>query len=179
VVHKPLSNSQAKVGRDTLSRLLYSKLFFMVVDCVNSALAPPSSQQKGWEANCLFVGLLDLFGFENFESGNHFEQLMVNYANEKMQHVFLSQVLQQELNEYSAEKISFHLSVPDNSGVVEMFEHRSRGIISILDDECKIEDATAHSFIGKLAKEWGNTNHLSVPKMQGITSLNLVGGVKE
>lgn len=166
VVHKPLSQSQAKVGRDTLCRLLYSKLFFMVVDCINTALAPAASK-SGWESSCLFVGLLDLFGFENFETGNHFEQLMVNYANEKMQNVFLAQVLQQELKEYAAENISFPLSVPDNSVVVEMFEHRTRGIISILDDECKIEDATAQSFIGKLQKEWGSSSCLVVPKMQG------------
>ncbi len=168
VVHKPLSQSQAKVGRDTLSRLLYSKLFFMVVDCINAALAP-SQQKDVKEGNegCLFVGLLDLFGFENFDTGNHFEQLMVNYANEKMQHVFLTQVLQQELKEYASENIAFQLQVPDNSMVVEMFEHRARGIISILDDECKIEDATAQSFIGKLQKEWGSSSCLEVPKMQG------------
>ena len=167
MVHKPLSMSQAKEGRDTLCRVLYNKLFFMVVDSINVALAPSGAAgQKGWDSHCLFVGLLDLFGFENFETGNHFEQMMVNYANEKMQLEFLQQVLQQELREYAQERVDFQIKVPDNSACVELFEHRTRGIIAILDDECRMEDATAQSFVGKLAKEWAANPNLSVPKLQ-------------
>lgn len=165
IVHKSLSLSQAKEGRDTLCRVLYSKIFQLVLDRINAELAPAGAQKKDWDSAHKFIGLLDLFGFENFDSGNHFEQMMVNYANERMQQEFLRQVLRQDMDDYAKEGIPFPAAIPDNSACIELFEHRTRGIIAILDDECKVEDASAQSFVAKLSKEWNHSPHLSVPKL--------------
>jgi myosin-5 len=95
----PLSPAQAVNTRDALAKALYSRLFDWLVAAINVAI-DKSKSTKG------FIGVLDIFGFENFKV-NSFEQLCINYANEKLQQHFNQTIFKIEQEEYEREKINW------------------------------------------------------------------------
>jgi myosin-3 len=76
---KRLTMSQAADARDAAAKSLYGSLFRWVVGKINTFLIPRQDIANGIE-----IGVLDIFGFENFEV-NSFEQLCINVANEQLQ----------------------------------------------------------------------------------------------
>ncbi|RXN19441.1 unconventional myosin-VIIb [Labeo rohita] len=71
-VSKPLTSAQAVDGRDAFVKAIYGKLFVWIVEKINSAIyKPPSDDPKHVR---LSIGLLDIFGFENFTNNSQFRQ---------------------------------------------------------------------------------------------------------
>jgi myosin heavy subunit len=77
VYNVPLNIVQATAVRDALAKAIYDKLFDWIVQRVNASM-----RARGQVANT--IGILDIYGFEIFET-NSFEQLCINYVNEKLQ----------------------------------------------------------------------------------------------
>lgn len=71
-----MKKDECVASRDALAKLLYDRTFSFLVEWINSKLMPHQVDFKS-------IGLLDIFGFENFES-NSFEQLCINFTNEKL-----------------------------------------------------------------------------------------------
>ena len=71
------------MARDALCKDLYGNVFSWIIKKVNATISVgDTSKSRGKKGN--FIGLLDIFGFEIF-SNKGFEQLCINYANEKLQ----------------------------------------------------------------------------------------------
>ena len=145
-----LTEDQCVDTRDVLSQALYSRLFDWLVGCLNAAQTNEELLRNDAEAAERFVGLLDIFGFENFEA-NSFEQLCINFTNEKLQGFFMDALVKLRLDEYDAEGIEHtQIDFPDNSAQLELLDHTDLGIFAALDDECALPEGSDERFVRKL-----------------------------
>jgi myosin-1 len=135
VIESPANPSQAMATRDALAKAVYNNLFDWIVERVNISL-----KARGATANS--IGILDIYGFEIFEK-NSFEQLCINYVNEKLQQIFIQLTLKTEQEEYAREQIKWTpIEYFDNKIVCDLIEStRPPGIFSALKDATK----TAHA----------------------------------
>ena len=95
---KPIPVAQALENRDAMAKALYDALFGKLVAQVNDSMMAGSlaASRLGNITSALRIGVLDIFGFEIFEY-NSLEQLCINFANEKLQALFNSSVVEDEL----------------------------------------------------------------------------------
>ncbi len=135
VIESPANVSQALATRDALAKGLYYNLFDWIVERVNVSL-----KARGTTAHS--IGILDIYGFEIFEK-NSFEQLCINYVNEKLQQIFIQLTLKTEQEEYAREQIQWApIKYFDNKIVCDLIEStRPPGIFSAMKDATK----TAHA----------------------------------
>lgn len=131
----PLNIAQASAVRDALSKALYNNLFDWIIQRVNASLKARSAVVQS-------IGILDIYGFEIFER-NSFEQLCINYVNEKLQQIFIQLTLKTEQEEYERERITWTpIKYFDNKVVCDLIEEkRPPGVFAALNDAC----ATAHA----------------------------------
>ncbi|KAL0266058.1 UNVERIFIED_CONTAM: hypothetical protein PYX00_011775 [Menopon gallinae] len=132
---------------EALSKMLYDRMFDTVVDRINRCLCRASKSSN-------FIGLLDIAGFEIFKE-NSFEQLCINYTNEKLQQFFNHYmfVLEQEL--YRKENIEwdfidFGLDLQPTIDLIE--KNNPIGILSFLDEQCLMPGATDQTFMQKISE---------------------------
>jgi len=145
LVKQSRNAAQAKFSLDALSKSLYEKVFKFLVDSINENLDHDSSTEN-------FIGVLDIAGFEIFKE-NSFEQLCINYTNEKLQQFFNHHMFVLEQNEYLKEDIEwqfidFGQDLQQTIDVIE--KHKPLGVFSILDEECIVPRSTDKSFFEKL-----------------------------
>ncbi|WYZ44079.1 hypothetical protein EsH8_VII_000515 [Colletotrichum jinshuiense] len=135
VIESPTNPAQAVATRDALAKAIYSNLFDWIVERVNKSL-------KAKQATSNNIGILDIYGFEIFEK-NSFEQLCINYVNEKLQQIFIQLTLKAEQDEYAREQIQWTpIKYFDNKIVCDLIESvRPPGVLSAMKDATK----TAHA----------------------------------
>ncbi|KAF1315141.1 Myosin-like protein, partial [Globisporangium splendens] len=158
VILKPMTSDQATDCRDALAKSLYSKLFLWLVDQINETIGVKTKDAVS------FIGILDIFGFEHFET-NSFEQFCINYANEKLQQKFVQDVLKTVQLEYEEENITWsHIQFADNQDVLNLIEGRL-GVISFLNEESLLATGTDAAFASKLGAVMENNPLLETPRL--------------
>jgi myosin heavy subunit len=124
IIHN--SAHEAEQAADAVAKAIYNKLFDWLVKCINASV----NGEKG-----SFIGVLDIFGFEIFEK-NGFEQLCINFTNEKLQQHFNAHTFKDEEETYISEEIPYEPVVfIDNQPVLDLIEKKPHGILIMLDEE--------------------------------------------
>ncbi|KAJ1914183.1 Myosin type-2 heavy chain 1 [Mycoemilia scoparia] len=177
-----LNIDQATVVRDSVAKYIYVHLFSWIVHALNESLASSKAGNEESDTESPFIGVLDIYGFEHFET-NSFEQFCINYANEKLQRHFNRHVFQLEQEEYQREGLKnwTFVDFQDNQPCIELIEGKP-GVFNILDDVCRGQ-RTDEDFATMLYQNFApNDNGPKKPKPKqstdGTKSLSSVIGDK-
>uniref|UniRef100_A0A663M3J3 Myosin VIIB n=1 Tax=Athene cunicularia TaxID=194338 RepID=A0A663M3J3_ATHCN len=170
-VSRPLNIVQAADGRDAFVKGIYGRIFLWIVNKINSAIFNPTSQKP--KNRYQSIGLLDIFGFENF-SNNSFEQLCINIANEHLQQFFVHHVFKLEQEEYLAEHIAWNnIDFTDNRQALEVIALKPMNIISLIDEESKFPKGTEATMLVKINSLHGKSKVYIPPKSDHDTKFGI------
>ncbi|XP_059823439.1 unconventional myosin-X-like [Hypanus sabinus] len=140
-ISTPLTTEQAADSRDSLSMALYSQCFSWIIRKINNKI-------RGKD-NFRSIGILDIFGFENFEI-NRFEQFNINFANEKLQEYFNKHIFSLEQLEYNREGLSWEaIDWMDNAECLDLIE-KKLGLLSLINEESRFPKGTDVTLLEKL-----------------------------
>ena len=158
----PMNLVKSFAARDAMAKETYSRMFSWVVARLNNVLSAADTATV-MTGN---IGVLDIFGFEIFEN-NMFEQMCINFVNEKLQQFYNQHTFEQEERLYAAEGVAIEKTdFSSNDGVLELFDKRLVGLFSILDEECIRPSGNDKSFRTKLNLKNSTNTNLSVSKIQ-------------
>ncbi|XP_054482584.1 unconventional myosin-IXb isoform X2 [Anoplopoma fimbria] len=155
---------EAYTVRDSMAKSLYSALFDWIILHINHAMFNRRDMEES--VPCLSIGVLDMFGFENLQT-NSFEQLCINYTNEKLQYYINQHIFKLEQEDYVSEGITWqNIDYTDNSGCIQLISEKSTGLFDLLDQESNDPQATDETLLEKL-KQQHQDNPLVVPSSHG------------
>jgi len=144
----PLKSDVSKESADAFAKEIYAKVFLWLVRAINDATCAENNWSGGANVEYGLIGLLDIFGFESFPV-NGFEQLCINYCNEKLQQKFTQDIFRTVQEEYKAEGLDLaEIKYDDNSDVLDLIEGKL-GIIKQLNEECVRPKGNDQAFVSK------------------------------
>ncbi|XP_062335311.1 myosin-7-like [Osmerus eperlanus] len=158
-VTKGQSVQQVYYSIGALSKSVYEKMFLWMVVKINQTLDTKNARQH-------YIGVLDIAGFEIFDF-NTFEQLCINFTNEKLQQFFNHHMFVLEQEEYKKEGIVWEFIDfgMDLAACIELIE-KPMGIMSILEEECMFPKASDATFKAKLYdNHLGKTANFQKPRI--------------
>ncbi|XP_014661503.1 PREDICTED: myosin heavy chain, striated muscle-like isoform X2 [Priapulus caudatus] len=172
LVQKGQNRDQVMYAIGTLAKATYDRMFRWLVSRLNKTLDTNAKKQ-------FFIGVLDIAGFEIFDF-NSFEQICINFTNEKLQQYFNHHMFVLEQEEYEREGIqwTFIDFGLDLQPCIDLIE-KPMGMFSILEEECMFPKATDQTFTQKMMdNHLGKSPNFLKPKAvkAGTTEANF--GIK-
>jgi len=185
-VTKGQTCEQATMATGGIARAIFDRIFkWLIIKC-NDTLIDATMKKAN------FCAVLDIAGFEIFEY-NGFEQISINFVNEKLQQFFNHHMFVVEQEEYVREGIDWVMVDfgMDLAAAIIMFE-KPMGIWAILEEESLFPKATDKSFEEKLKASLGKlpvflkpqsktdkNAHFAISHYAGIVSYNVTGWLEK
>merc|ERR1712172_421821 len=185
-VTKGQTVEQATMATGGIARAIFDRLFkWLIIKC-NDTLIDATLKKAN------FCAVLDIAGFEIFEY-NGFEQISINFVNEKLQQFFNHHMFVVEQEEYVREGIDWVMVDfgMDLAAAIIMFE-KPMGIWAILEEESLFPKATDKSFEEKLKASLGKlpvflkpqsktdkNAHFAISHYAGIVSYNVTNWLEK
>ncbi|XP_055708521.1 myosin heavy chain, non-muscle [Phlebotomus papatasi] len=167
-VTKAQTKEQVEFAVEAIAKACYEKMFKWLVTRINRSLDRTKRQGAS------FIGILDMAGFEIFEL-NSFEQLCINYTNEKLQQLFNHTMFILEQEEYQREGIEwkfidFGLDLQPTIDLID----KPGGIMALLDEECWFPKATDKTFVDKLVSAHSMHPKFVKTDFRGVADFSIV-----
>jgi len=185
-VTKGQTCEQATNAVGGIARGIFDRLFKWLIEKCNNTLIDPTLKKNN------FCAVLDIAGFEIFEY-NGFEQISINFVNEKLQQFFNHHMFVVEQEEYVKEGIDWEMVDfgMDLQAAIIMFE-KPMGLWAILEEESLFPKATDKSFEEKLKASLGKlpiflkpqsktdkNAHFAISHYAGIVSYNVTNWLEK
>ncbi len=155
-----LSAATALLSVEALALELYNRTFGRLVTEINEGIKRTCveklgvSPDFGRDPNSLFIGILDIFGFEVFDQSNGFEQLLINYANERLHNLFIKHVFKLEEQKYRDEHIDFSaIRFKDNKIVIDLINKKPLGLFHQISDACMFNKMTDERLLNQMCQK--------------------------
>ena len=118
IIEKERNEKEKRVVLETVCQNLYLLLFNFIINKINDNIN--TSYDK-------YIGILDIFGFEVFKK-NNFEQLCINYTNERLQNIFNKFIFELEQKEYKREGIEWEdIPFSSNNQIINLIDSGKGG----------------------------------------------------
>ena len=185
-VTKGQTCEQATNAVGGIARAIFDRVFKWLIEKCNDTLIDATMKKAN------FCAVLDIAGFEIFEY-NGFEQISINFVNEKLQQFFNHHMFVVEQEEYVKEGIDWEMVDfgMDLAAAIIMFE-KPMGLWAILEEESLFPKATDKSFEEKLKASLGKlpiflkpqsktdkNAHFAISHYAGIVSYNVTGWLEK
>ena len=178
-IESPLTLENCITSRDSLAKEIYNRLFLWIVKKMNSRLSPDLDIENENE-NIKYIGLLDIYGFECFDS-NSLEQLCINYTNEQLQKLYINDFFQYEIDDLTKEGLSDKtgfIKFTDNQPIIDLIDLSPSGIFLKLDD-CSFQDKDDKYFVEILKAELAKNKYVILPKIKDNMIIKIKHSAKE
>ncbi|KAM3720134.1 Myosin heavy chain, non-muscle [Dirofilaria immitis] len=167
-VHKAQTREQVQYAVEAIAKASYERMFQWLVTRINRSLGRLAN------SGTTFIGILDIAGFEIFRL-NSFEQLCINYTNEKLQQFFNNTMFIFEQEMYRKEGIEWNFIDfgLDLQPTIDLIE-KPLGVLSLLDEQCIFPKSTDKSYVEKLIANQSKHPKFIVPEFRTKSDFAIV-----
>ncbi|CAG9536583.1 unnamed protein product [Cercopithifilaria johnstoni] len=167
-VHKAQTREQVQYAVEAIAKASYERMFRWLMARINRSLG------RSADIGTTFIGILDIAGFEIFEL-NSFEQLCINYTNEKLQQLFNNTmfILEQEMYRKEGIEWNFIDFGLDLQPTIDLIE-KPLGVLSLLDEQCIFPKSTDKSYVEKLIANQSKHPKFIIPEFRTKSDFAIV-----
>jgi myosin heavy subunit len=177
VIDSKMNKADCVAMKDSFTKALYERMFNWLVRKLNKTITTKEYMNTKFDdiindKTRYSIGLLDIFGFEVFKV-NSFEQFCINFANEKLQQLYISYVFKAEINEFISEGLKdflFELNFKDNQPIIDLLEQPPMGIFNMLDESSQLASSD-ESLLSNIVKNHKANPFFKTPKLSKETFL--------